>query len=177
MPLTRSGLLVLLSLTLMLAGTNQQQHASAGAIIGLSEGEKFFAGKNRPLLLKVDPVSSGSSHLVVGYEELPPGTAIPVHKHLMNEEALFLHQGEVTVTLGGAKQVVKRGATIYIPLGVWVGVENTGKETASVLFIFPQPGFDEYVRQVASRPGEPEKKLTDKEYHELDGKYHIVYRD
>jgi quercetin dioxygenase-like cupin family protein len=177
MLLTRSGLLVLLSLTLVLAATNQRQHTSTGAIIGLNEGEKFFFDKNRPLLLKVDPISSGSSHLVVGYEELPPGTAIPVHKHLMDEEVLFLHQGEATVTLGDVKQVVKQGATIYIPLGVWVGVENTGKGTASVLFIFPQPGFDEYVRQGASRAGEPEKKLTDKEYRELDAKYHIVYRD
>jgi mannose-6-phosphate isomerase-like protein (cupin superfamily) len=95
----------------------------------------------------------------------------------MDEEVLFLPQGEATVTLGDSKRVVKQGTTIYIPTGVWVGVENTGKETASVLFIFPQLGFDEYVRQVASRPGEPEKKLTDKEQHELDQKYHIVYRD
>jgi len=95
----------------------------------------------------------------------------------MDEEVLFLHQGEVKVILGDRKQEVKQGATIYIPPGVWVGIENTGKETASVLFIFPQPGFDEYVRQVASRPGEPEKKLTNKEADELDKKYHIVYRD
>jgi mannose-6-phosphate isomerase-like protein (cupin superfamily) len=98
---------------------NQQRHASSGAITGLSEGERFFAGKNRPLLLKVDPISSGSSHLVVGYEELPPGTAIPVHKHLMDEEVLFLPQGEATVTLGDSKRVVKQGTTTYIPTGVW----------------------------------------------------------
>ncbi len=56
--------------------------------------------------------------MTVGYEDLPPGTAIPVHKHLMDEEVLFLHQGEVKVILGDRKQEVKQGAKDGLPIGV-----------------------------------------------------------
>jgi hypothetical protein len=37
-------------------------------------------------------VSTGSDALVVGTDEMPPGNRIPVHKHLYEDEVIFVHE-------------------------------------------------------------------------------------
>ena len=66
---------------------------------------------------------------------MPPGTAIPLHRHERHEEALYLHRGQVTVTLGTRRVVAEAGPLVYIPAATWIGVENTGGATASVVGI------------------------------------------
>jgi quercetin dioxygenase-like cupin family protein len=53
---------------------------------------------SKPLIFKVDPVTTGSGTLVVGTEEMPPGNKIPTHKHLYEDEVIFVHKGAVRVT-------------------------------------------------------------------------------
>ena len=50
-------------------------------------------------ILKVTPQNSGSKHLVLGTEEIPPGGAIPRHKHLEQDEILLIQTGTAHVTL------------------------------------------------------------------------------
>jgi oxalate decarboxylase/phosphoglucose isomerase-like protein (cupin superfamily) len=56
---------------------------------------------DKPLIFKVDPLSTGSDALIVGTEEMPPGNKIPTHKHLHEDEVIFVHKGAVRVTLAG----------------------------------------------------------------------------
>jgi mannose-6-phosphate isomerase-like protein (cupin superfamily) len=49
---------------------------------------------------------------------------------------LYLHRGQVTVTLGTRRVVAEAGTFVYIPAATWIGVENTGREPASVVGIF-----------------------------------------
>jgi hypothetical protein len=50
-------------------------------------------------ILKVTPENSGSKHLVLGTEDIPPGGVIPKHKHLEQDEILLVQTGTAHVTL------------------------------------------------------------------------------
>ena len=56
------------------------------------EGDRWMLLGDKPLIFKVDPVSTGSDTLVVGTEEMPSGNRIPTHKHLDEDEAIFVHK-------------------------------------------------------------------------------------
>jgi quercetin dioxygenase-like cupin family protein len=91
---------------------------------------------DKPLIFKVDPLSTGSDALVVGTEEMPPGNKIPTHKHLHEDEVIFVHKGTVRVTLAGRAYDAGTGATVFIPHGNWIGVANVSNEPAMILFFF-----------------------------------------
>jgi len=65
------------------------------------EGDRWMLLGDKPLIFKVDPLSTGSDALIVGTEEMPPGNKIPTHKHLHEDEVIFVHKGAVRVTLAG----------------------------------------------------------------------------
>src|SRR5688500_12710788 len=54
-------------------------------VLGVDEGERRVRrfGVSAPhFILKIDRRNGGSSDLVMGYEDLPPGGVIPPHRHL-----------------------------------------------------------------------------------------------
>jgi quercetin dioxygenase-like cupin family protein len=99
------------------------------------------------MLLKIGPVTNGSKHLVLGSVNLPPGSGVPVHRRPQHEEVLFLHRGQVTLTLGSRRVPIAAGTTVYVPPGTWWGIENTGSEPAMVLFIFGQAEVEQCFRK------------------------------
>lgn len=81
------------------------------------EGDRWMLIGKKPLIFKVDPVTTGSDTLMVGTEEMPPGNKIPTHKHLYEDEVIFVHKGAVRVTLAGREYDAGTGATVFIPHG------------------------------------------------------------
>ena len=110
------------------------------------------AGK--PLYIKVDPATVGSRTLTVGLEDMPPGDSIGVHKHLGEDEVVFVHRGELDVTLGDDHHHASAGATVFIPRGTWIGFRVLGQDTATVLFAFNTPGFEQCLRLLPAPAGE-----------------------
>jgi quercetin dioxygenase-like cupin family protein len=117
------------------------------------EGDRWMLLGDKPLVFKVDPATTGSDALVVGTEEMPPGSKIPAHKHLY-EDDIFVHKGVVRVTLAGRQYDAGTGATVFIPHGNWIGAENASSEPAMILFFFNKPVFEQCLRAMSSRPGE-----------------------
>ena len=131
------------------------------AVIGASEGvRRFVGGGAAPLLIKVDPLTTGSERLVLGSSDLPPGDAIGVHRHLEEDEIILITRGTGRVQLGRELHTAGPGATIFIPQGTCIALENTGPDTLSNVFIFSAPGFERVLRAVSSAPGEPPRSLT-----------------
>jgi len=118
------------------------------------EGDRWMLLGDKPLIFKVDPATTGSDALVVGTEEMPPGNKIPTHKHLYEDEVIFVHMGTVRVTLAGREYDAGTGATVFIPHGNWIGVANVSSEPAMILFFFNKPAFEQCLRAMSSRPGE-----------------------
>src|SRR5438132_11690964 len=53
------------------------------AVIALAEGERrYLRGGEALLLIKIDPVTTGSQRMVLGSSDLPAGDAIGMHRHL-----------------------------------------------------------------------------------------------
>ena len=126
------------------AGPARQQpaEANAGAIVSVNEGYPVHFSDGRLMRVKVGPQSTGASHLVMVDEDMPPGTAVPVHRHNRDEEILFVQRGVVTMTLGEREAEVEAGGTVYIPQGTWIGVRNTGTELATIVAIFAHPDME-----------------------------------
>jgi quercetin dioxygenase-like cupin family protein len=140
---------------------------SEGLILQADEGERMVRRWGLPMTIKVDPRNGGSQHLVVGTEDLPPGKAIPVHKHPHADEVVLLLRGTGVATLGEQRREVTPGALLFIPQGEWVGLENTGQETIRVVFIFSERGFDTYLRATSVPEGQEVTPLSPRELAEI----------
>ena len=145
------------------------------AVIPADGGEKrFLRGGTAPLLLKVDPVNTGSRRMVMGSSDLPPGDAIGLHRHLQEDEIIVITRGTARVQLGKEFVTASAGATVFIPQGTCIGVTNVGADTLSNFFVFSSPGFERALRAVSSAPGEPTKALTPQLRHSAFHDAHAV---
>src|SRR5579871_1655589 len=79
------------------------------------EGAEGWDAQPGPFILKVDPHNGGSSHLVLGTEDIPPGAKIDRHRHPGSDEILYLQNGRARVSLGDMVREVHGGATVFIP--------------------------------------------------------------
>jgi len=131
------------------------------AVIGPNEGERrFLRGGTAPLLIKIDPVTTGSQHMVLGSSDLPPGDAIGLHRHLKEDEIILVTRGTARVQLGTRHFTATAGATVFIPQGTCIALANGGADTLSNVFIFSSPGFEQVMREVSSPVGAPTKRVS-----------------
>ena len=97
-------------------------------------------------LLKIGPKASGSKHLLLFTEEVPPGAAIPKHKHHSEEEILLIQTGTAHVWLGDKEYDARAGALVFVPAETWISLKNTGTENISLVAVWNEPGFEEMLR-------------------------------
>jgi len=172
--------LPVLTLALALALPHAPQKTTAPprpTVLQAAEGERrvLRAGK-APLILKIDPKNTGSQHMIFGWEDIPPGDGIPTHHHLDADEIVFIHKGTATVTLGDREYEAHEGAVVFIPKGTWIGVRNKSQAPMTMVFAFPQPGFEEFLRSVSAPEGGQEPQLSATERARLERQHHIVYK-
>ena len=150
--------------------------APTGLILKPDDGEMLLIGPRRaPLRIQVGR-HLGSERLAMGSEDIIPGDGIPVHKHGREDEIIFIHEGIGTVTLGEKRVEVKAGSTVFVPQGTWHGLENTGSELLKMIWIFSPAGFEQYFRDIGSRPEEAPLDRSAEEWHKVDQKHAITYR-
>jgi mannose-6-phosphate isomerase-like protein (cupin superfamily) len=124
------------------------------AIIPRGGGDQLMLNGRRPLWIMVDSTATGSRTLVAGMEDMLPGDSIPTHKHLSEDEIVFVHRGAIEVELGEDHGRAEAGATVFIPRGTWIGIRVAGNDTATIFFVFNAPAFERCLRSQSSRPGE-----------------------
>jgi quercetin dioxygenase-like cupin family protein len=124
------------------------------------EGAKGWDAQPGQFILKVDRHNGGSSHLVFGTEDLPPGASIDRHRHPGADEILFLQNGSARVSLGDRTKEVHGGATVFIPADTWVAVTNVGTDAIGCVFVFSAPGFEDYMRAESVPEGQKITPLT-----------------
>lgn len=146
-------------------------------VVHAEEGETFWIGtRNSPLTIKVSKDKNGSNAFSFCTEEIAPQEGIPVHKHLNEDELIFVHSGEGILTVGDQEIAVKSGSVALIPKNVWHGVKNTGKETFIMVFSYSPAGFEGYFREFGSPAGTNWQPKSKEEYFKLNQKWGIVYK-
>src|SRR5713226_5552632 len=126
-------------------------------------------------ILKVDPKNGGSSRLVLLTADLAPGKEIVAHKHPGADEILFLQTGTARVHVGDSVREVHAGATVFIPAGTRISVDNIGNDAISLAVIFSAPGFEELMRDGSVREGEKNVPLSKAEDDAMQRKHaHVV---
>ena len=124
------------------------------------EGAKGWNAVPGPFILKVDRHNGGSSHLVFGTEDIPPGESIDRHRHPGADEIIFLQNGHARVSLGDKVREVHAGATIFAPANTWIEVTNVGSDAIHGVFVFSAPGFDDFMRAESVPEGQKITPLT-----------------
>jgi mannose-6-phosphate isomerase-like protein (cupin superfamily) len=155
--------------------SSQSSAQPFGYVLQWDEGEKMISGLRRaPFNIKASP-KTGSQHLITGASQIAGGTGIPVHLHEHDDEILFVHRGEGTAVVGDKTLPAKEGATIYVPRGTWHGLQNQGgSKPVELLWIFSQPGMDDFFRELSVPVGAPPRQFTPKEIEEVDRKHGMM---
>ena len=128
-------------------------------------------------MLKVTPQNNGSHHLVFGTEDMHPGDEIPLHKHLGQDESVYVEAGTVHVHLGDQERDLHAGGTVFIPAHTWVSIKVLGNDTASIAFVFSAPGFENHLRCVSVPANEKPTPTTLEERKKCDHEGHVIYKE
>lgn len=155
------------------------QAAAKPLLLEKNEGERRIWREPPPgdFILKVSPKNNGSQRLVMVTEDMAPGDEFPTHKHLGQDEILYIEKGTVHVHLGDQERDLHAGGTVFIPAYTWVSVKNAGSETVSVVGVFSAPGFEDYMRCDSVLPDEKVVPLSDEEQKACSHQGHVIYKD
>jgi mannose-6-phosphate isomerase-like protein (cupin superfamily) len=114
-------------------------------LVSESPAEQKF-DEATPFIIKVDRHHGGSPGFWFGTEILPSGAGIPYHRHLHEDEILYIVAGRAHVHVGSLVGDAGPGAMVFIPRNTWVSLQPNGKAPISLVFAFNAPGFDRYMR-------------------------------
>jgi quercetin dioxygenase-like cupin family protein len=128
-------------------------------------------------IIKVSPKNNGSQHLVLFTGQMAPGDAIPMHKHLGQDEILLIEKGTVHVRVGEQERDLHSGGLVFIPANSWVDAKNTDTDTESDVAIFSAPGFEDHLRCESVLATEKPTAISRAEEHNCDHLGHVVYKD
>jgi len=148
-----------------------------GIIVREDEGEHILTRRKVPITVKISKAKYGVDNISFCMEDMIPGRKMRVHKHLNNDELIFIHKGEGTLTLDEQTTEVKTGDVVFVPRGTWHGLDNTGKENLLMDFQYSPAGFEEYFIENGTPVGMPAKVRTEEEYAITEKKYGMVYKD
>lgn len=149
-----------------------------GMILNAKEGEKWYIGNERKaeVIIKVARSEEHQPEFSLLTEKIPPGDAVPVHKHLNEEEFLFVQKGSIEITLGNITQQGNVGDLIYVPRNLWHGFQNNGTEEVLLFFGYSPSGFEDYFRAIGTKTIDENLGFTEEDWQRTDQKYGVVYK-
>jgi len=148
-----------------------------GIVVREAEGIHILTRRKVPITIKISKTKDAVEGISFCIEEMAPGRKMRVHKHLNNDEIIFIHKGEGTLTLDEELINVKTGDVVYVPRGIWHGLDNTGNDSLSMVFQYSPAGFEEYFVENGTPVGMPAKERTEEAYAMTEKKYGMVYKD
>ena len=153
-------------------------NGDSGIVVHEEEGTHILTGRRKvPITIKISKAKHGVDGISFCVEEQTPGRKMRIHKHLNNDELIFIHKGEGLLTIGEQTIEVKTGDVAFVPRGTWHGLDNTSKENLIMIFQYTPAGFEEYFIENGTLIGSPTKVKTEEEYAVTEKKYGMVYKE
>lgn len=89
-------------------------------------------------------------------DALPPGWALPPHRHRGAAETIHVIEGELAYSLdGGEEHVAAAGETLHVPADVMHATRNAGAGTLRRVVLFSPAGMERFFLEAgAERPEE-----------------------
>ncbi|MEM9078484.1 MAG: cupin domain-containing protein [Bacteroidota bacterium] len=150
-----------------------------GMIVRASEGETWYIGNERKaeVIIKVAKSENHTPEISLLTEKIPPGDGIPVHKHLNEEEFIFIQEGRVEITLDETVQEGKTGDLVYVPKNIWHGFKNIGQEEVTILFGYSPAGVEDYFRAIGTKNIDDNLDFTVEDWIRTNQKFGVVYKE
>ena len=145
-----------------------------GIVVREAEGTHILTRRKVPITIKISKAKQGVEGISFCVEDMSPGRKMRVHKHLNNDELIFIHKGEGTMTLDEETMAVKTGDVVFVPRDTW---HNTGTENLYMVFQYSPAGFEEYFIENGTPVGMPARERSDEAYALTEKKYGMVYKD
>jgi quercetin dioxygenase-like cupin family protein len=82
-----------------------------------------------------------------------PGGGPPLHLHTREDEAFYVLEGEVTITVGGVAHVLRPGCFAFGPRGVPHRFQNTGARPSRMLVFITPAGFEAFFEAASAAFG------------------------
>jgi quercetin dioxygenase-like cupin family protein len=152
-----------------------QAPAREGYVFGPSEGEHLVHFRDQGKILIKVSAATGSGNLALGTQQVMVGTGIPIHRHLVMDEAFYILEGSGIFTLNDERRSFEKGATIFIPKNSWHGFANPDHELLLLWLVSPA-GLDGFFRDTCTPPGVPSKQLTREQINAIARKYATEFR-
>jgi quercetin dioxygenase-like cupin family protein len=149
-----------------------------GIVVRENEGIHLLTGRRKvPITVKLSKAKHGIAGISFCVEDQDPGRKMRIHKHLYNDELIFIHKGEGKLTLGDEAIDVKTGDVAFVPRDTWHGLDNTGSENLSMVFQYSPAGFEQYFVENGTLVGMTATERTPEEYSATQKKYGMIYKD
>jgi mannose-6-phosphate isomerase-like protein (cupin superfamily) len=149
-----------------------------GIVVRGDEGIHILTGRRKvPITIKISKAQHNVDNISFCIETMSPGRKMRIHKHLNNDELIFIHKGQGTFTLDEQSIDVKTGDVIFVPRGIWHGLDNTGKDDLQMVFQYTPAGFEEYFIENGTLVGMQTKEKTEEEYAITEKKYGMIYKE
>lgn len=136
-------------------------------VIGADEGDRGELPNGFSAIHKVGELSTGSSQVFVAVGTIPPGMSTGRHLHEVDEEILYILEGELTLTLGDESVTAGPGETAFVPAGTWMELANRSSSTARALLIIPRAEAERCFRLIHGVKVEEMTESEKKEAHAL----------
>jgi mannose-6-phosphate isomerase-like protein (cupin superfamily) len=148
-----------------------------GLVINEEEGEAYRLRDGTSIVkIKMSKVQGVESISFLS-ESFRPGDAISVHKHLNEDELIFIHKGSGLFTLDDKQYQIKEGAVALVPKGVWHGLQNTGSENIEMRFGYSPSGHEGVFREIGTPVGQPFIQKTTAERRAIAKKWGMIFKD
>ena len=168
---------IISSLILPLSAVSETSSDFEGLVVHEEEGEAIQMRDGTAIVkIKIAKIQGAQSICFLA-ESFRPGDALPVHKHLNEDELIFLHKGSGLLTLGESQHQIKEGAVALVPKGIWHGLQNNGNEKIEMRFCYTPSGFEGFFREVGTPVGQTFIQKTMAERRFIAKKWGLIYRN
>jgi quercetin dioxygenase-like cupin family protein len=147
-----------------------------GIVVNEEEGEAYQLRDGRAVVKIKITGEQGSKSISFLSSSFDPGDEIFIHKHLNEDELIYIQQGSGIFTLDEKKYTVNAGTVALVPRGIWHGLKNTGTEKIEMRFAYTPAGIEGFFREVGTPLGQAHIPKTMEERKAIGKKWGIVYK-
>jgi quercetin dioxygenase-like cupin family protein len=101
------------------------------------------------VLVKLGSADSNGA-AVVFYEDVPPMSGPPLHRHSREDEWFYVLDGEITFEIDGQRTVLQAGGSAFAPRGTAHTLKNFRDSSAKMLVMLTPGGIQQFLEELSS---------------------------